>query len=48
MTPPAPAGALPCGADLEELTAQVVERTAPIDPEHQAGCPYCRAAIAEL
>lgn len=45
MTRPAFLG---CGADLDRLTAQVVDRAAPADPEHQAGCPFCRAAIAEL
>jgi uncharacterized alkaline shock family protein YloU len=39
---------LPCGADLDDLTVQVLERTPALDPEHQAGCPYCRAALAEL
>lgn len=39
---------LPCGTELEALTIQVVERTPPDDPEHQVGCPFCRAALAEL
>lgn len=46
MTPSRPA--LPCGADLDDLTVQVVERMTPADPDHQARCPYCRAALAEL
>ena len=48
MTPPQESLSLPCGTDVDELTVQVVERTPPLDPEHQAGCPYCRAALAEL
>lgn len=48
MTPPQESSSLPCGTDVDELTVQVVERTPPLDPEHQAGCPYCRAALAEL
>lgn len=48
MTPPEKHATLPCGADLGELTVQVVERTPPLNPEHQAGCAYCRAALAEL
>lgn len=40
--------ALPCGADLDALTMQVVERTPPLDPEHQSTCTHCRAALAEL
>lgn len=39
---------LPCGVPLDRLTDQVVERTPPPDPEHQADCQYCRAALAEL
>ncbi len=48
MTRPDQPSLLPCGAEVEELTMQVVERTPALDPEHQAGCPYCRAALAEL
>lgn len=48
MTPPENPTSLPCGADLDELTVQVVERTPAQDPEHQAGCTHCRAALAEL
>ncbi|MGI8691643.1 MAG: Asp23/Gls24 family envelope stress response protein [Geodermatophilaceae bacterium] len=48
MTPPQESSSLPCGTDVDELTVQVVERTPPLDPEHQAGCPYCRAALGEL
>jgi uncharacterized alkaline shock family protein YloU len=39
---------LPCGRALAPLVEQVAERTPPADPEHQAGCPYCGAALAEL
>lgn len=39
---------LPCGRSLGPLIEQVAERTPPVDPEHQARCPYCRAALAEL
>lgn len=48
MTQPDRRALLPCGADLEQLTLQVVERTPPADPEHQLTCTYCRAALAEL
>lgn len=48
MISPERSPSLPCGTDLEELTIQVVERTPPTDPEHQAGCTYCRATLAEL
>lgn len=48
MTRPARPTSLPCGTDLDALTVQVVERRPPPDPVHQAECPYCRAAIAEL
>jgi hypothetical protein len=39
---------LPCGADLGALVAQVADGAAPRDPAHQAGCPHCRAALAQL
>jgi uncharacterized alkaline shock family protein YloU len=39
---------LPCGASLDALLAQVAEQRPPRDPEHQRGCPHCRAALAEL
>lgn len=41
---------LECGADYDELVAQVAERRAPVPEQavHQRGCPHCRAAIAEL
>lgn len=48
MTTPDRRTPLPCGADLDDLTLQVLERTPPVDPEHQATCTHCRAALAEL
>ena len=39
---------LSCGADVDDLLEQVADGRPPTDPEHQAGCPYCRAALAEL
>jgi hypothetical protein len=38
---------LPCGADLGALVAQVADRV-PGDLAHQAGCPHCQAALAQL
>jgi hypothetical protein len=38
---------LPCGADLDALVAQVADG-APGDLEHQAGCPHCQAALAQI
>ena len=38
---------LSCGADLDALVAQVADG-APGDLEHQAGCPHCQAALAQL
>ncbi len=39
---------LPCGADLGVLVDQVAEELPPQDPEHEAGCEHCQAALAEL
>jgi hypothetical protein len=39
---------LPCGGDLDALVAQVADGAAPRDPGHQAGCPHCQAALAQL
>ena len=39
---------LPCGADLDALVAQAADGAAPRDPDHQATCPHCQAALAEL
>jgi hypothetical protein len=38
---------LPCGADLNDLVAQVADGV-PGDLAHQAGCPHCQAALAQL
>lgn len=48
MTRPDGSVSLPCGADVNELSDQVVGRLPARDAEHQAACPYCRATIAEL
>lgn len=48
MTDPDLPTRLPCGAELDELTTQAMERTRPADPLHQASCTHCRAALAEL
>lgn len=39
---------LPCGRALAQLVEQVADRSPPADPEHQASCRYCQAALAEL
>lgn len=39
---------LPCGARLVELIDQVADGRQPADPEHQATCPHCQAALGEL
>lgn len=39
---------LPCGTLFDTLLDQVADETPATDPEHQANCPHCRAAIAEL
>lgn len=39
---------LACGRSLSQLVDQVAEGALPSDPEHQATCRYCRAALAEL
>jgi hypothetical protein len=38
---------LPCGADLDALVAQVADGV-PGDLDHQATCPHCQAALAQL
>ena len=48
MTDIAHRDTLPCGVPLEEIYAQVVDQTPPARPEHQARCPHCRAALADL
>ena len=48
MTDIASHNTLPCGAPLDEIYAQVVDQIPPARPEHQARCPHCRAALADL
>jgi uncharacterized alkaline shock family protein YloU len=48
MTDIAHRDTLPCGMPLDEIYAQVVDQTPPARPEHQARCPHCRAALADL
>ena len=48
MTDIAYRDALPCGVPLDEIYAQVVDQILPARPEHQARCPHCRAALADL
>lgn len=38
---------LPCGADLDDLVAQVADGNASHRTPHQDGCPHCQAALAE-
>jgi hypothetical protein len=38
---------LRCGADLDALVAQVADGV-PGDLAHQAGCPHCEAALAQI
>jgi hypothetical protein len=38
---------LPCGTRLDDLVAQVADGVKG-DLAHQAGCPHCRGALAEL
>lgn len=39
---------LACGTSYDSLIDQVVNRAGPADARHQANCPHCRAALAEL
>jgi uncharacterized alkaline shock family protein YloU len=39
---------LPCGHDKTRLLALVADRAAIPAESHEAGCPYCQAALAEL
>jgi uncharacterized alkaline shock family protein YloU len=45
---PLPGDRLPCGKPVDDLLAQVTDRTPPPDPAHQHSCPHCRATLAEL
>ena len=38
---------LPCGADVDDLIAQVADGDAVHRTRHQDGCPHCQAALAE-
>lgn len=38
---------LPCGADVDDLLAQVADGDATHRTRHQTGCPHCQAALAE-
>jgi hypothetical protein len=38
---------LPCGADPDALVAQVADGVTG-DLAHQAGCPHCQAALAQI
>ena len=40
--------ALPCGNHPEQLLVYAAERTDPPPGAHEATCPYCQAAMAEL
>ena len=40
-------GPLPCGTPLDALVAQVADGVEG-DRTHQAGCPWCQGALAEL
>jgi uncharacterized alkaline shock family protein YloU len=39
---------LPCGMPVDELLAQIVDRTPPRDAAHQQHCPHCRATLSHL
>jgi hypothetical protein len=39
---------LPCGVELESLLVQVADHEPASNPEHQATCPYCQAALESL
>jgi uncharacterized alkaline shock family protein YloU len=39
---------LPCGRDKERLLQIVADRRPVAEGSHEATCPYCRAALAEL
>lgn len=39
---------LACGVDLDSLVAQVTDDASPVNPAHQAGCPYCQTALRGL
>ncbi|WP_425953464.1 Asp23/Gls24 family envelope stress response protein [Xylanimonas sp. McL0601] len=37
-----------CGTPIDDLLEQVAAHGRPQDPAHQASCPHCRAALAEI
>ena len=37
-----------CGTPIDVLLEQVADHRRPQDPDHQARCPHCRAALAEI
>lgn len=39
---------LPCGVELEQLVVQITDGAPPVDPGHQAGCPYCQSSLRRL
>lgn len=39
---------LPCGTELASLVDQVAEGAPPEQPGHEASCPHCQSALAEL
>lgn len=39
---------LPCGAQVDDLVAQIAGDAPPIDAAHQARCPYCQTALHGL
>jgi hypothetical protein len=39
---------LPCGAEIEQLVAQVADNEPAADTAHQAHCPYCQATLRRL
>ncbi|MHB1810087.1 MAG: Asp23/Gls24 family envelope stress response protein [Solirubrobacteraceae bacterium] len=39
---------LACGMPLGRLIDQIAQQSAPEDPEHVTGCPYCQTALARL
>jgi hypothetical protein len=39
---------LPCGAQIDDLVAQIAGDAPPIDAAHQARCPFCQTALHAL
>lgn len=38
---------LPCGADVDDIIAQLADGDAALRTPHQSDCPHCQAALAE-